>query len=318
MRQIVCNCLLAVQESIQKTTDVMRKLKHLMLIGEVAELREFYEEVNKLRKEFAVDVLFVPDAENSFLPECSYMYTHSAVMLYLDQHPELSHVCCSASVMRRDELAELFYTCQERGVKFSLLPIYIASLRRSMKVVQKGHVSLLQPKKEPLAKWYNRLLKRSFDLIVSLLVLLTVFPLVWVVQAIRVKHRGAGPVFLRQKHSGPDGRVFHRLTFNGKDAELGSRLVSMPQFINVFFGEMSLIGPSPRTASDIEAYFSEADRFHVLHWPKAGMTGWASVNSHEGQTLQHSALENEVSDDIWYVQNWTFALDLQILFRALI
>ncbi len=289
--------------------------KHAVLIGREDELHELYDELTKARRGYMVDALFTDVGIPDFLPDKTTRYDHATVMSFLEVNGAVSHVFCSASVLEREEMAELYYFCEKRGVTFIQIPLYVSSLRRCMNVGRMGHLTLLKPRRAPLSLWYNRALKRAFDLLFSLLALLTFFPLVWVVQAIRVKHRRGGAVFLRQKRCGPDGHVFHCLSFNQTDER--TRLSRMPRLINILLGEMSFVGPALRSADDIEDYFREADRYHIRRWPRAGLTGWASVNSHAGQSRPKTALANEVDDDVWYVENWSFWLDLRILLASL-
>ena len=292
----------------------MSKEKHVVLIGPQEEIYHLADEMQAGRGRCVIDAIFTTQPEAALIPEKTHPYSHEAVMTYLNEHTGVTDVYASAALMGRHEMAELFYACEERRLRFSFLPLYVGSLRRNMRAVRCGHVSLLRSRPAPLSLLGNRLLKRGLDILLSLLLLLTVFPVIWVVWAIAVKRRHGGPVFARTKCSGPDGRVFHRLSFS--ESAHGAPFRHMPQLLNVMQGEMSLVGPSARTATDIEDYFRQADPYHVSSWPKPGMTGWARVADHSRQVLEKTPLENEVSDDIWYVQNWTLGLDLSILLRA--
>ena len=299
---------------INRKHDEMSKPKHLVMVGRQDELQELCDELLSRPREATVEAVFTPDEEHRFLPELTRPYSHSDVLSSLDGLRAPAAVCCSPSVMTAGEMAELFYACEERGIGFMLLPLHVASLRRRMTTARVGHVTMLSPAAQPLSRWWNRLAKRVLDILVSLAALLTFFPLVWVWKAIGVKRRHGGPVFLRQKRCGPDGHVFHQFTFNGP---AHARFALMPQLLNVLGGQMSLVGPALRTAADIEEYFREADRYHVARWPRPGMTGWSRQQSHQGQTRPLTPLQHEVADDIWYVENWSFPLDLRILLHII-
>ena len=92
----------------------------------------------------------------------------------------------------------------------------------------------------------------------------------------------------------------------------------MPQFINVFFGQMSVIGPRPHMIKHTEEYAKLVDKFMVRHFIKPGITGWAQVNGYRGETRDLDDMEGRVRADVWYIENWSFALDLKILLLTII
>ena len=87
----------------------------------------------------------------------------------------------------------------------------------------------------------------------------------------------------------------------------------LPQFINVFVGNMSLVGPRPHMLAHTEEYRKIVNRYMVRHWVKPGITGWAQVQGFRGETRYLSQMENRVYADIWYVENWSFWLDVRII-----
>jgi putative colanic acid biosynthesis UDP-glucose lipid carrier transferase len=300
----------------EKKTTEMKRRKHVILIGEAEELRELHDEWTCRDACIAVDALFVSD--EPFVDESAswHRYDWDAVEGFLRQHPEVKEVCCTSAAMRDGDLKRLCYLCEELHVRFTFVSSGISSLHRRMSVERRGGMSLLTPCRPLLCSPCWRMFKRAGDVLVCAILLLTVFPLVYVVRAVKIKRKSPGPVFVRQKRSGPDGKVFHCLTFRLAEGQTPSRLDSMPQLLNVLFGEMSLVGMPLLTAESIEPYLALADRYHVRRWPKPGLTQWSRVCSHREQKRELSALENMVADDVWYDQHWTPWTDLQILLRT--
>jgi len=176
--------------------------------------------------------------------------------------------------------------------------------------------------------------KRSFDLVVSSAALVVFSPaLAGIALAIYVT--SGGPVLYRQKRMGLDGRVFDMLKFRSmkNDAEatgpgwttvrdprrtrLGRRLRKLnldelPQLINVLRGEMSLVGPRPERPTYIDEFRREVPGYMLRHKVRAGMTGWAQVHGWRGDTSIHERVEH----DLYYIQRWSFWLDIRILFMT--
>jgi Undecaprenyl-phosphate glucose phosphotransferase len=177
--------------------------------------------------------------------------------------------------------------------------------------------------------------KRSFDLSASTVALVVLSPGLALI-GLAIYMSSGGPVLYRQKRMGHDGRVFEMLKFRSmkRDAEasgpgwttlrdprrtrLGRRLRrlnldELPQLINVLRGEMSLVGPRPERPTYIDEFRREVPGYMLRHKVRAGMTGWAQVHGWRGDTSIHERVEH----DLYYIQQWSFWLDIRILFMTL-
>ena len=92
-----------------------------------------------------------------------------------------------------------------------------------------------------------------------------------------------------------------------------SNLDEFPQFVNVFLGDMSVVGPRPHMLKHTEQYSALIDKYMVRHLVKPGVTGWAQVTGYRGETKTLEQMEGRVKRDVWYIENWTFFLDLKII-----
>jgi Undecaprenyl-phosphate glucose phosphotransferase len=179
--------------------------------------------------------------------------------------------------------------------------------------------------------------KRAFDLVLSLLILLLSLPLFLLI-ALTVKLSSRGPVFFAQERVGLNGRVFNMLKFRtmrvGSKEEGDTRWTSdndprrtavgvflrktnldeLPQFLNVFKGDMSIVGPRPERAYFVERFLEEIDRYNFRHTFKVGITGWAQVNGWRGDT----SIAKRVEYDLYYLRNWSLTFDLQIITMTLL
>lgn len=92
-----------------------------------------------------------------------------------------------------------------------------------------------------------------------------------------------------------------------------SSLDELPQFLNVIIGNMSVVGPRPHMVTHTRQYGNVIDKYMVRHFVKPGITGWAQVHGLRGEMLTTADIENRIEKDVWYIENWSFSLDIQII-----
>lgn len=223
-------------------------------------------------------------------------------------------------------------------IRFFSVPNIRNYLHRRMHFKMFGNVPVLCIREEPLAQVENRLIKRLFDLIFSGLFLCTLFPFVYLIIGTAIKVTSPGPIFFKQKRSGENGREFWCYKFRSmrvnKDSDkiqatahdprktrLGNFLRKtsideLPQFINVFLGQMSVVGPRPHMLKHTEEYSKLIDQYMVRHLVKPGVTGWAQVTGFRGETKELWQMEGRVQRDVWYLEHWTFLLDMYIIYKT--
>jgi putative colanic acid biosynthesis UDP-glucose lipid carrier transferase len=184
----------------------------------------------------------------------------------------------------------------------------------------------------------ERAVKRALDLIVSITAILFSLPLFLIV-AVAIKLDSPGPVIFRQRRSGfeagefiifkfrtmtvlEDGPVVtqacrddRRVTYIGKFLRRSS-LDELPQLFNVLRGNMSLVGPRPHALAHDEHYRAHIAEYACRHYVKPGITGWAQVNGLRGETASLEQMADRVKLDLWYINNWSLGLDLNILLRT--
>ncbi len=253
--------------------------------------------------------------------------------------PRVQEVFCSLSTgENRDVVGELIRYCENNLVRFMMVPYVYNFVKRSLQIQMFDSVPVMSMRTEPLRKPLNRMVKRTFDLVVSGLFLLLVFPWVYLIVGLAIKLSSPGPIFFKQARNGMDGAIFHCYKFRSmkvnKDSDrvqatkndprktkLGNflrktNLDELPQFINVFKGEMSLVGPRPHMLKHTEEYSALIDKYMLRHLVKPGITGWAQVTGFRGETKELEQMEGRVRQDIWYMENWSFWLDLRIMVKT--
>lgn len=189
--------------------------------------------------------------------------------------------------------------------------------------------------RSPLTKPFNRGLKRMFDITFSSIVLIALFPIILLPVAIAIKTTSKGPIFFRQRRTGHNGKEFYcwkfrtmtvtpdcdrrqarrddpRVTSVGRFLR-HTNIDELPQFYNVLRGDMSVVGPRPHMVKQTMQYSRLIDRYMMRHFIKPGITGWAQISGYRGSTSELEAMKNRVEHDVWYIDNWSFTLDLKII-----
>ena len=201
-----------------------------------------------------------------------------------------------------------------------------------------GNVPVLSIRREPLELLENRIVKRTFDIVCSTLFLCTIFPFIYIIVGVAIKMSSPGPIFFKQKRSGEDGKEFWCYKFRSmrvnaqcdtlqatehdpRKTRIGeiirkTSIDELPQFINVFKGDMSIVGPRPHMLKHTQEYSLLINKFMVRHFVKPGITGWAQVTGYRGETKELWQMEGRVMRDIWYIEHWTFLLDLYIMYKT--
>jgi Undecaprenyl-phosphate glucose phosphotransferase len=235
-----------------------------------------------------------------------------------------------------DTIMKLIESCNNLLVDIHLVPdiLQLVSLKAGLEHIE--GLPVINLGDIPLEGW-PALSKRLFDLLVSFCAALLLLPF-GILVALLLKLDSRGPVFYRQTRVGLDGRIFKMIKFRTMvcDAEKetgpiwspqGDTRVTrvgrvlrkfsideLPQLINVLLGDMSLVGPRPERPELVERFKGNIPRYMLRHRVKTGMTGWAQVHGLRGNT----PLDKRIEFDIFYIQNWTFRLDLEIIFRTIL
>lgn len=226
----------------------------------------------------------------------------------------------------------------ENMIDFFYVPLITRRISRGFELHNIGSVPVLSVRNNKLSSVTNQALKRTFDIVFSGLFLI-VSPVIFIPIAIAIKLSSPGPIFFAQDRTGYRGKTFKCLKFrtmrvnNDADTKQATRdddrttkvgaflrrtsLDELPQFINVFIGDMSVVGPRPHMLKHTDQYSKLVDLYMVRHVVKPGVTGWAQVNGYRGITDELWKMQKRVEYDVWYIENWNFLLDLKIIGRTI-
>lgn len=235
----------------------------------------------------------------------------------------------------------LIQICEQHMIRIKFIPdfqLYTKSSKVEISFYENTPVLMFRP--EPLEFTINRLIKKVFDVCFSFVVIILIFPWLFPIIMIIIKIESPGPIFFKQERTGRDNRTFNCLKFRSmklnnvadlKQAKKGDSRVTrfgafmrktsideLPQFFNVFYGDMSVVGPRPHMVNHTKQYRELINNYLVRQYAKPGITGWAQVNGYRGETRELIDMENRVEYDIWYIENWSLLLDLKIIVKTVI
>ena len=315
-----------------------RNLKNVILVGNEPTTHQLYDILSTPIYGYNIVGTFY-DGECTHKPfKTKRLGGGSDIYGWLVNHPQIDEIYGYFPKEQQDNINMLSKFCDNHLIRFYYIPA-IDVFKGNMAFTIMEGIPVIARREEPLRNGTNKFIKRMFDLIFSALVLLTIFPWVWLLVAIMIKIQSPGPVFFVQERTGLDGKVFKCIKFRSmkenEDADemqatkddprkfpfgnfmRKTNIDELPQFINVLIGDMSVVGPRPHMLKHTEEYSKLINRFMVRHFAKPGITGLAQVSGYRGETRYIEQMEGRVKKDIEYIENWTFLLDLQIIFKTI-
>lgn len=256
---------------------------------------------------------------------------------WLTVHSNINEIYGYFPKEQHDTINMMSKFCDNHLIRFYYIPA-INVFKGNMVITFMEGIPVIARREEPLRKDSNKLAKRIFDIIFSSFVLLSIFPWIFIFVSVMIKIQSPGPIFFLQERTGLDGKIFKCIKFRSmkvnNDADeiqatkndprkfpfgdfmRKTNIDELPQFINVFLGDMSVVGPRPHMLKHTAEYSKLINHFMVRHFAKPGITGLAQVSGFRGETRYIDQMEGRVKKDIEYIENWTFLLDLKIIVKT--
>ncbi len=310
-------------------------IKKVLILG-------YNDTAKKLAKYFEEDGIntqligYIEDDKN--VHELSHypIITDVSRALQIAKEYDVAEIFSTITPEQNKDIYELMYQSEKECIRFKIVPNLSVFITRDIHIEYFGDLPILSLRSEPLDDVGNRIKKRALDIIVSFLVI--IFILSWLVPVlgILILIESKGPVFFSQLRTGKNKKPFYCYKFrsmrkntdadikqatanDGRVTKIGkfirrTSLDEFPQFINVFIGNMSLVGPRPHMLKHTNDYSKIVDEYMVRQFLKPGITGWAQVNGFRGEISNPEQIQMRVIKDLWYLENWSLWLDLQILF----
>jgi putative colanic acid biosynthesis UDP-glucose lipid carrier transferase len=252
----------------------------------------------------------------------------------------IDEIYCCLPYVKYGQIKQIIDLCEDRLIKVKLITDFRAFSFKGLELERYDHIPVLNVSSIPLDDRKNQVMKRVFDVIFSLLAAVFIFSWLFPMIAVAIKLTSSGPVFFKQKRTGKDNTDFTCWKFrtmyaNGEsDSKQATRhdcritpvgaflrktsLDELPQFINVLMGSMSVVGPRPHMLKHTQEYSRLIHKFMVRHHVKPGITGLAQSKGYRGETRNLIDMKNRVKLDRFYIENWTFVLDLKIIIATVV
>ena len=306
-------------------------LRNVTVIGENKKTDQLIS-VFRNRTEFGYNFLkqFSPKEPKFEIRECfSYILKNKVDEIY-----------CSISELKDNELTSFINFADNNLKTLKFIPDNKNILAKKLKFEYYDYIPILSLRDIPLHSSINSFLKRSFDVIFSAIVILGLLSWLTPILALLITLESKGPVFFRQTRNGIDNREFfcykfrsmapnkdadnHQATKNDLRITKVGRLIratsvdELPQFYNVFFGTMSVVGPRPHMVKHTNEYSASVDKYMVRHFVKPGITGLAQVRGYRGEIENDTDIQNRIKFDVFYIENWSMFLDIKIIDQTIV
>lgn len=259
---------------------------------------------------------------------------------------EIDEVIITLSSQPPDLLDEIIRICNINAVRIHIIPDYFRFLSSRFQISSIGNFPIITARQEPLEEANRRFLKRTFDIIFSSIVLIFLLSWLYPILALLIKLDSKGKVLFIQKRVGVKNDLFECYKFRTLTSEssreteifkpvlMGDKRVTgignflrksnideLPQFFNVLKGDMSVVGPRPHAIPYQDLYGKIFEEIKMRHNVRPGVTGWAQVNGLRGDIEDEKENNRRtimrMKYDLWYIENWTMRLDLQIILMTI-
>ena len=322
---------LMVRDVLQRYRSKGYNLKHVILIGSGALAKKYAETIRRTPQlGYVIDGYIGTTCALEWLP-CLGSWENNGYEKLASS--DIDEVIVALELEQTSLLPQIIAATEKYGTKVSIIPYYNDYIPSSTTIQSLGECRLLSLRTTPLDFPSNALVKRLFDIVCSLILIILTSP-VMLFAAIGTKLSSPGPIIFKQARVGKNKRLFQMYKFRSmrvnalentgwtkNDDPRKTRFGSMmrktsidelPQFFNVLKGDMSLIGPRPEVPHYVEQFQETVPLYMLKHLVRPGITGWAQVNGYRGDT----SIEERIKHDIWYIEHWSLWLDILICLRT--
>ena len=257
---------------------------------------------------------------------------------YVLEH-QIDELYCSMSDLNQNQINEIVFFADNNLKTLKFIPSEKQIISRNFSFEYYNYIPVISLRNILLDDTLNKVIKRVFDIVFSLIIILGVLSWLTPILVVFIKLESKGPLFFIQKRNGLNYKEFICYKFRSMElnAEAHLNQVSkndsrvtrvgrfirktsideLPQFFNVLLGEMSVVGPRPHMVSHTHKYALTVDKFMVRHFIKPGITGLAQTKGFRGEVETDEDIINRVKYDIFYMENWSILLDIKIIFLTI-
>lgn len=316
--------------------------KNLLIVGSGEQGMAFYNTALN-NKQFGYNPIgFIEDYQPQHL-NGKYKGTTADLERIIKEY-KVDEIIISLAEYDAEKVKKLLAIADKYAIRTKIIPEYFQFFSSKFKMDIFGHLPIITVREEPLEEFHWYMLKNITDIIFTLILFVLVFSWLFPIIAIAIKLDSKGPIFYVQERWGKNGVPFKCIKFrsmvhkastvrdNGKfnqTVKNDSRITrvgaflrktnfdELPQFFNVLWGNMSVIGPRPHAVQHSVESKEQIENYLLRHLIKPGITGWAQVNGYRGETSDIFMMKKRVEFDIWYIENWSPWLDLKVIIMTL-
>ncbi len=327
-------------KKIRRSENAMRKV---LIVGAGETGMNFYKRYVKSGQYRYALAGFVDDKVNLSL-NGHYLGRTTDLDKVIANH-ELDDIVITLPLTSEAQLEKIVTISEKEGKRVRIVPQYERFGSGKLQVDTLGSLQIINLRALPLDIIDNKIYKRIFDIIFSSLVIVLLFSWLFPIIALIIKLGSKGPVFFKQERWGLNNKLivcykFRSMVTTSKDVDVQgnyqqatkddprvtkigrilrkTNLDELPQFFNVLLGSMSVVGPRPHPVPLNLMSKDSVENYMLRHWVKPGITGWAQVNGYRGETREPRMMQKRVESDVWYIENWTIWLDLQIILQTVV
>jgi exopolysaccharide biosynthesis polyprenyl glycosylphosphotransferase len=311
-------------------------LKRVILVGTSSAARNVFQSLTFHRSlgYEALGYCSINGSTEDAMPHIPCLGSISSVPDLIKSH-NVDVVLIALSEEEHSYLYNLVRDCQGLNVEMMMVPDILELMTSLVQIKHIEGIPFLGIKSPALSTW-NSIIKRTFDLVFALLILIIASPLFLII-AILIKLGSKGPILYFQERIGFNGEMFRVIKFRSMNIDAEKKtgpvwskendvrttrvgkilrrysLDELPQFVNVIKGDMSIVGPRPERQHFVEQFQKEIPRYLERHRVRTGMTGWAQVNGLRG----NASITERTKYDIFYIENWSLTFDVKIILKTI-
>tara|TARA_R110002073_G_scaffold305584_1_gene474647 strand:+ start:1666 stop:2646 length:981 start_codon:yes stop_codon:yes gene_type:complete len=310
---------------------VKGNMRNVVVIGKNKKTDQLIE-VFKDRREYGYHFM------KQFCPSESSFDIYKTFIYIVENN--VDEIYCSVSELKNNQLTEFINFADNNLKTLKFIPDNKNIFSKKLTFEYYDYIPILSLRDIPLHNPLNAALKRLFDIIFSLVVIVGILSWLAPIIALIIRLETKGPVYFRQKRNGIDNKEFYCYKFRSmapnehadslmavkndmRTTKVGkfirrTSIDELPQFYNVLFGNMSVVGPRPHMVKHTNEFANKVDKYMLRHFVKPGITGLAQVRGYRGEIETDIDILNRTKFDIFYIENWSLFMDLKIIVQTVL
>lgn len=311
--------------------------KQVVLIGDIDKISNMIHFFEKKEHGYKLMAFFSQSLKKNSLRIPSYSISKLEDFCSENKVEEMYY---SESIYDSELLHKIIRFCDDSMIRLKIIPDFSAFKQRKFVVDFHSSGPIITLRDEPLQDDFNRFLKRMFDIIFSLSAIVLILSWFVPIIALVIRLTSKGPIFFVQRRSGLDNKEFNCYKFRtmsvntDSDSRQASKsdpritpfgrflrrtsLDETPQFFNVLFGDMSIVGPRPHMLKHTTMYSEIIEGYMVRQLVLPGITGAAQANGFRGETKTLFDMKQRIKYDVWYIENWSLLLDFKLIVLTIV